>query len=123
MHKSRIDGIFIDHPPESFAASVAFWASATGRSPHADEPYHSFGTFGGDIVIEAQRVGKSTAPRVHLDVATDDIDAEVQRLEKLGATKLQQCDGYWQMRDPGGLVFCVISPHTDDFAETAVSWD
>lgn len=123
MHKSRIDGIFIDQPPESFDASVEFWAAATGRSPQTDDPYRSFGTFGGDMVIEAQRVGESTPPRVHLDVATDDIDAEVRRLEQLGATQLRECDRYWQMRDPGGLVFCVISPHTDDFADTASTWE
>jgi hypothetical protein len=70
-----------------------------------------------------QRVGDPTPSRVHLDVATDDIGAELQRLEGLGATRLHKCDRYWQMRDPGGLVFCVISPHTDGFAETAVSWD
>jgi hypothetical protein len=126
MHRSRIDGIFIDHPPQSFEASVAFWAAATGRTPGSTDdptdPYRSFGSFAGDVIIDVQRVGDTTAPRIHLDIATDDVDAEAQRLEQLGASRLQRFDRYWQMRDPGGLVFCVIPPHTDDFLENATTW-
>lgn len=123
MHRSRIDGIFIDHPADSFGAAVEFWARATGREPGAAaDPYRSLGVFSGDTVIEAQRLDDATPPRVHLDIATDDIEAEVERLERFGATRLRQIGDYWQMRDPGGLVFCVIGPHTDDFADTAVTW-
>jgi hypothetical protein len=126
MHRSRIDGIFIDQPPRSFAASVAFWAAATGRTAttprEPDDPYRSFGAFGGDVIIDVQRVSETTAPRVHLDIATDDVDAEVERLEQLGATRVQRYERHWQMRDPGGLVFCVIPPHTDDFLENATTW-
>lgn len=122
MHRSRIDGIFIDHPAGSVDAASAFWGAATGRTPAAtDDPYRSLGRFGGDMVVEVQRLDDTTPPRVHLDIATDDIEAEVQRLERLGAIRLQQIGDYWQMRDPGGLVFCVIGPHTDDFADTAIT--
>jgi hypothetical protein len=42
--------------------------------------------------------------RMHLDIETDDIDAEVRRLEALGATRWdhQQERGFdfWVMRDP-----------------------
>jgi hypothetical protein len=31
----------------------------------------------------------SGAPRVHLDIHTDDLDAEVARLERLGAESVQ----------------------------------
>ena len=128
MHKSRIGGIFIDHPASSFEASLRFWLAATGRElePGAekDDPYRSLGLFGGDVVVEVQRVGEGTGPRVHLDVDTDDVEAEVQRLEALGARRLQSQDNgrFWQMVDPGGLVFCVIPPHTPDFDEQATVW-
>jgi hypothetical protein len=117
MHKSRIGGVFIDHPAQSFDASLTFWSAATGRDVDpdaaADDPYRSLGLF-----------GDKSPPRIHLDIDTDDVDAEVQRLEKLGATRLQCCDEgrYWQMVDPGGLVFCVIPPHTPDFDEKATIW-
>lgn len=123
MHRSRVDGIFIDHPAESFDAAVTFWAAATGRKPaDGPDPYRPLGAFGGDMVIEVQRLEDATPPRVHLDVATDDIDAEADRLERLGATRVRRIGDYWQMRDPGGLVFCVIGPHTDDFVDTATEW-
>ncbi|HEY1488605.1 MAG TPA: VOC family protein [Micromonosporaceae bacterium] len=122
MHHSRIDGIFIDHPADSFGPAVAFWSAATGRTAASHDPYRPLGIFGGDTVIEVQRLDDATPPRVHLDVATDDINAEVDRLERHGAVRSAQIGDYWQMRDPGGLAFCVIGPHTDDFAETAVRW-
>jgi hypothetical protein len=124
MHKSRIGGVFIDHPARSFEASLAFWAAAMGREPGDGDPYRSLGRFGGEVVVELQRLDDDTAPRVHLDVDTDDVEAEVRRLEALGATRLKSYnDGdYWQMMDPGGLVFCVIPPHTPDFDEQATVW-
>jgi Glyoxalase-like domain len=63
---------------------------------------------------------------VHLDIDTDDVEAEaeVQRLEALGARRLESKDNgrFWQMVDPGGLVFCVIPPHTPDFDQQATVW-
>ena len=48
-------------------------------------------------------------PGVHLDIHTDDVDAEVDRLEKLGAERVQQVHSlWWVMRDPAGMEFCVV---------------
>lgn len=76
------------------------------------------------MLVCVQRVDDGTAPRMHVDVDTDDVQAEVARLEALGARRLQPSDNgtFWQMTDPGGLVFCVIPPHTDDFEERAYRW-
>lgn len=129
MHRSRVGALFIDQPASAFEASLAFWAAATGRevqpAQEADSPYRSLGIFEGDLLVEVQRVGEGTAPRVHLDVDTDDVEAEVRRLEGLGAKRLESYDDgrYWQMVDPGGLVFCVIPPHTPDFTERSVQWE
>jgi hypothetical protein len=126
VHKSRIGGVFIDHPKASFEASRRFWAAAMGREPDdsSDGPYSSLGAFGGQVVVELQKIDDDTRPRVHLDIDTDDVDAEVRRLESFGAKRLRSYnDGaYWQMVDPGGLVFCVIPPHTPDFDEQATQW-
>ena len=46
--------------------------------------------------------------RVHLDIHTDDLAAEVARLEELGAERVQQVHSWWILRDPAGLLFCVI---------------
>jgi predicted enzyme related to lactoylglutathione lyase len=128
MHKSRVGALFIDHPSASFEASLRFWEAATGRTAERDVPpdypYRSLGVFSGELLVELQQVGDGTQPRIHLDIDTDDVEAEVQRLEKLGATRLRSLEGgrFWQMVDPGGLVFCVIPPHTSDFEEQATTW-
>jgi hypothetical protein len=127
MHRSRIGALFIDVPQSAFEASARFWAAATGREPNAERPakppYRSLGHFHGSVLVAMQEIGDGTPPRVHLDVDTDDVEAEVRRLEALGATRLEQHGDYWQMVDPGGLVFCVIPPHTPDFSEHATVWD
>ena len=46
--------------------------------------------------------------RYHLDIETDDVDAEVDRLEALGAERVEKIETWWVMRDPAGLLFCVI---------------
>jgi hypothetical protein len=58
-----------------------------------------------------------------VDVETDDVAAEVARLEGLGARRHADMDGYWQLVDPAGLVFCVV-PVQDAaaFEKYAVSW-
>lgn len=45
---------------------------------------------------------------MHLDIHTDNLDAEVERLERLGAQRVQRAHSWWVMRDPAGLLFCVI---------------
>jgi hypothetical protein len=62
---------------------------------------------GQDFWLLTQRLGEGTA-RVHLDIHTDDLDAEVARLEHLGARRVQRVDSWQVMRDPAGLLFCVL---------------
>jgi hypothetical protein len=59
---------------------------------------------------------------VHLDIETDDVPAETERLVALGATVVEERKSYRIMGDPGGLVFCVVPVQTDDFDEHAVTW-
>jgi hypothetical protein len=61
--------------------------------------------------------------RVHLDIEADDIEAEVQRLEKLGARRVAQIETWWVMEAPTGQRFCVVRVQRPDFAEAANKWD
>lgn len=58
-----------------------------------------------------ERPSKST---MHLDIETDNVEAEVRRLEHEGAVRTyHRTDrGYdfWVMRDPWGNEFCVLQP-------------
>ena len=44
---------------------------------------------GNDLMLLMQRL-ESAAPRAHLDIHTDDLDAEVARVERLGAERMQK---------------------------------
>ena len=64
-----------------------------------------------------------TRPCYHLDVETDDVEAEVARLEALGADWVEQIRTWWVMRDPAGLLFCVVRPQRDNFPAGAATWE
>lgn len=102
------------------------WSSATGAAVRAgppDDDWSSLGSFAGGFHLEVQRTGHGTPPRWHVDVETDDVDAEVARLAALGATRLADMGGYWQMTDPSGLVFCVVGVQTGgEFERHATTW-
>ncbi len=54
-----------------------------------------------------QRIGDRPS-RVHIDIHADDVAAEVARLEELGAERVEQREYWTVMRDPAGLLFCVV---------------
>jgi hypothetical protein len=127
MHRSRLTGALFDVPARDFAAETAFWAGAlASRSEPVDgEPEYAQleGLFSG-LAILVQKIGDGAPARVHFDIETDDVEAEVQRLENLGATRVKAVDSWWIMRDPARLLFCVVEVQSpDEFAAHATSWD
>jgi hypothetical protein len=123
MHRSRIGVVLIDHAPEHFDAGVRFWAGAQGVRPVVeDEVYTSVGEVG-TLSLAVQRLDEGAA-RVHLDVETDDVPAEVARLTALGATVVEERGSHVIMADPGGVVFCVVPVQTGDrFVEDSLEWE
>lgn len=114
MHHSRLGGLIIDCQTDDLDREARFWSQALGYaiSP-ADDPgvarYVGLETPSGEPYIELQRVEHSS--RVHLDIKTDDLEAEVRRLEKFGATRVQRIDHWWVMEAPSGHRFCVVALH------------
>jgi hypothetical protein len=108
-HYSRLSKVVIDAPAAEHDQELAFWQAATGqtfeRSKRFPE-YHS-ADLEGDLGMLVQRLDEGSG-RVHLDVHTDDLEAEVARLESLGATRVRKVHRWWIMRDTAGLPFCVI---------------
>lgn len=60
--------------------------------------------------------------RVHIDIEADDIEAEVARLEKLGARRIQKIKRWVVMEAPTGQRFCVVSASSPQFAKKATTW-
>jgi hypothetical protein len=84
-HYSRVLKVVIDAPPGLHDQELAFWQGALGQElPEIySAEYHGAFLRGNDLMLLMQRLD-SGAPRVHLDIHTDDLDAEVARLERLG---------------------------------------
>src|SRR5690606_16221283 len=53
------------------------------------------------------------APRFHLDIETDDVDAETARLVLLGAAEVAREHGRRVLRTPGGHVVCIVPVRSD----------
>ena len=60
--------------------------------------------------------------RVHLDIETDDIEAEVKRLVTLGAEVVERLERWTVMQAPSGHRFCVIGAARPGFDEQANVW-
>jgi predicted enzyme related to lactoylglutathione lyase len=126
-HRSRLAGFIIDCNVEDLDAAADFWSRALGCSV-ADRDagdgtaeYQMLGDTPGDLHIEVQKV--SHPSRVHLDIESDDVDAEADRLEKLGARKIAFVKRWWVMEAPTGQRFCVVRMQHPGRGAPAKQWD
>jgi predicted enzyme related to lactoylglutathione lyase len=125
MHHSRLAGFIIDCNTADLEDAAQFWSAALGYplKSAAEEPhskYRQLLTGPDGVHIEVQAVAHPS--RVHLDIETDDIEAEVSRLEALGAKRIEKIRTWWVMEAPTGQRFCVVRPQRDEFATRANTW-
>ena len=124
MHKSKLGGFIIDCLTNDLDGAAGFWGAALGMPvrelPGSEGVYKRLVDPHRGLDIEVQKV--SHASRVHLDIETDDIEAEVRRLEKLGAKRIQAVRDWWVMEAPTGQRFCVVHATSKSFAERATQW-
>ena len=126
MHKSRFAGIIIDCHTDDLDRAAAFWsdalgAPAAGAADPETSPYVGLKMPENEPYIEVQQVDH--ASRVHLDIETDDIEAEVKRLEALGAKKIGNVKTWCVMEAPTGQRFCVVRVSSSNFEATATTWE
>ena len=126
-HRSRLAGFIIDCNVDDLDTAADFWSQALGCSV-ADRDagdgtaeYQMLGDTPGDLHIEVQKV--SHPSRVHLDIETDDVDAEADRLETLGAKKIAFVKRWWVMEAPTGQRFCVVRMKHPELGAPAKAWD
>ena len=122
MHKSRLGTIVVDCNTDDLAREVDFWGPALGSSPgRSDERYTWLKGRDEEVKVILQKVDHPS--HVHIDIETDDIEAEVKRLKSLGATIVERMERWVVMEAPSKHRFCVIGPTRPDFDANANLWE
>ncbi len=126
MHKSRFSGLIIDCRTDDLDAAARFWGEALGAPPEsaadiAESPYVTLRAPAGEPYLEVQAVDHDS--RVHIDIEADDIEAEVARLETLGATRIADIRDWVVLEAPTGQRFCVVPVVRAGFDENANQWE
>lgn len=124
MHHSRLSTVVIDCKTEDIDAAAEFWSRALGRRAvrmaDGDDNYRDLTAAEDPLILLVQRVDHPS--RVHLDIEADDIEAEVRRLEALGAKRIQRIKTWWVLEAPTGQRFCVIRPQRGPLEGRANRW-
>jgi len=119
MHRSRLSTFVIDCKVGDLDAAAEFWSKALNRElqpPDPDDPsYRQLAASEEEPILLLQKVDHDS--RIHLDIESDDLEAEVARLEALGARRIKFLKRWWLMEAPTGQVFCVINPQRGPLAD------
>lgn len=110
--RSMVDQVCLDIPPSRWEDECAFWADLTGW---AVSDHDTFAEFRRAAVPDGLALGlllqrlDDEQPVVtgHLDVASDDLSAEVARHDALGATEVRRNDTWVTLTDPTGRAYCI----------------
>jgi hypothetical protein len=126
MHHSRLCALLIDCRTADLDAAARFWAAALGRPVDPQHPgtrdnYRMLETPPDEPIVQIQRVEHDS--RVHIDIETDDIAAEVTRLERLGAKVAERLPRWVVMQAPTGQRFCVVRVQRPGFPKNANRWE
>ena len=124
-HRSKLCGFIIDCRTEDLGTAADFWGRALGMEIRAlpgdeGEKYVRLVDRNSELHIEVQKVEHPS--RVHLDIEADDVEAEVRRLEALGARRVAQVHTWWVMEAPTGHRFCVVRRSSPSFEAEANRW-
>ena len=125
MHHSRLSSIIIDCQVDDLEAAAKFWSAAIGRKianvdRDGEDRYAEIETADDEPIVVIQKVSHES--RVHLDIETDDIEAEVKRLEALGAKRVAFVKRWWVMEAPTGHRFCVLAKQRKAFGPHLNEW-
>ena len=106
-HRSRLAGFIVDCRTDDLDEAARFWSAALGMLiADREETYRPLDASARDLHVEVQQVEHES--RVHLDLETDDVEAEVARLEALGAKRVRKVRTFWVLEAPTGQRFCVV---------------
>ena len=121
MHRILMRTVVLDFGADVHERARDLWTAALGAGIRRGTEYPEYHVLDHPAAVGRvllQDVGGSSS-RIHLDIEADDPPAEVRRLVAAGATVEKQQEEWTVMRDPAGLLFCVVPPETDDFTTLA----
>lgn len=127
-HRSRLAGFIIDCEDAALDSAARFWSRALGL-PVLDPDEGGEGRYARldgsrhGLHVEVQSVDHPS--RVHLDIETDDLEAERARLVALGAVEIgRPRNGRWiVMQAPTGQRFCIVRGKPEDLDRDATRWE
>ena len=125
-HRSRLAGFIIDCETGDIDTAANFWSAALGLArvdTYDDEgaQYAQLANAAGELHVEVQKVDHPS--RVHLDIESDDLDAEAERLEKLGAKRIKFVKRWWVMEAPTGHRFCIVRMKHPELGSPPNVWE
>ncbi|MEM8665673.1 MAG: VOC family protein [Pseudomonadota bacterium] len=114
-HASRLSALCIDCRTDEIGSALEFWRAAFGveGTIQPNGRFAELATDPSQPKMFLQSVDHD--PRVHLDIETDDRDAEAKRLENLGAQVLRRNEHLIVTEAPTGHRFCIVAPKRADF--------
>ncbi|HTW21635.1 MAG TPA: VOC family protein [Mycobacteriales bacterium] len=107
----RLAGALVDVPKADHERAVAFWTGALGTQPEVTERFPDYAQYDDvtpGLYFMVQATQDDSTRRIHLDLESEDREADVARLKALGATEIGREHHWVVMRDPAGVTFCVV---------------
>ena len=111
MHRRKISAFVIDCRTGNLADAARFWSEALGRpvrnpDQDGDGRYAELENDAEEPYLLLQKVDHEA--RIHIDIESEDLDADLARLESLGAKRIAFVKRWWVMEAPTGHRFCLI---------------
>lgn len=122
MHKILMRTTVFDFAHDTHDVGLAFWQKVLLADAERETGFPEYHELIHPAAIGnflTQQLGDGPS-RLHLDIESSDPAAEVERLVGLGAQIHERFEKWTVLEDPTGIVFCVVSPQSDSFNESAV---
>lgn len=95
------------------AGSTAFWQAVTGYQVASSDEGTTYledaNKSGVGLSLQAVPERRDGKNRLHLDLFTDDLAGEVDRIRAVGASEVRRFDGWVVLADLEGNQFCVVA--------------
>ncbi|MDP2118358.1 MAG: VOC family protein [Hoeflea sp.] len=122
MHKSRLSAIVIDVHAGHIEQAAGFWSQLLGQPAQVNDDGRQATILAAEkgvtLVIEAV----ADEARIHFDIETDDLAAEIHRIEQLGGRKVSVVDHTVLMEAPTGHRFRLTGPNSHLLPSSGNVW-